>query len=105
MYPAVQAMPNGHAVMGFSYSGRTRFPSTAFAVLAPGSSAFGARHITANGTTNYDPNATRWGDYSWAINDPDGTGVWLADEYVPPASSQTPDRVRNWGTRVWKVTP
>jgi len=105
MYPAVQQMPDGNAVMGFSYSGPNRFPSTAFASMPSGASAFGPVTVTAAGTTNYDPNAGRWGDYSWAIVDPDGTGVWLADEYVPPASSQTPDKRRNWGTRVWKVTP
>ncbi len=49
---------------------------------------------------SYDPAATRWGDYSWAVLDPSGTSVWMATEYVPPKPSQTPDGVRNWGTRV-----
>jgi hypothetical protein len=35
--------------------------------------------------------------------DPSGTSIWLATEYVPPKSSQTPDGLRNWGTRVLEV--
>jgi hypothetical protein len=48
--------------------------------------------------------ATRWGDYSWAVMDPGGKSIWLATEYVPPKSSQTPDGLRNWGTRVMDVS-
>ena len=29
--------------------------------------------------------------------------AWLATEYIPPVSSQTTTRTRNWGTRVLKV--
>ncbi len=29
-----------------------------------------------------------------------GASVWMATEYVPPKPSQTPDGLRNWGTRV-----
>jgi hypothetical protein len=105
IYPSVQQMPDGHAVMAFTYSGRYHFPSTAFSVLAPGASAFGPVHVTGYGTTHYDPFASRWGDYSWSILDPGGKAVWSAAEYVPPASSQTPDRAANWGTRVWQVRP
>jgi hypothetical protein len=35
--------------------------------------------------------------------DPTASAVWLATEYVPPLSSQTPDRLSNWGTRVLEV--
>jgi hypothetical protein len=35
--------------------------------------------------------------------DPTAQAVWLATEYMPPLSSQTPDRISNWGTRVLEV--
>ncbi len=104
MYPALQATPDGGAAMVGTLSGNDLFPSAAFTTLAPGSSAFGTVRVAATGSTNYDPNATRWGDYSWAVMDPSGQSIWLATEYVPPKSSQTPDRVRNWGTRVMNVS-
>ena len=84
-------------------SGSDLFPSAAYATLAPGASAFGPVHVAATGATNYDPTATRWGDYSWAVADPSGKGIWLATEYVPPKSSQTADGLKNWGTRVLEV--
>jgi hypothetical protein len=37
------------------------------------------------------------------VSDPEDEAVWLATEYVPPPSSQTLDRTRNWGTRVFEV--
>ena len=104
MYPALQATPDGGAAMVGTLSGSDLFPSAAFTTLAPGSSGFGAVRVGATGSTNYDPNATRWGDYSFAVMDPSGKSVWLATEYVPPKSSQTPDGVRNWGTRVMNVS-
>ena len=105
MYPALQTTPSRAAVMGMSITGPNRFPSTAYAELAPGASNFGPVTITGPGVTNYDPDATRWGDYSWSILDPSGNSVWMADEYVPKASRQTVDRARNWGTRVFEVAP
>ena len=104
MYPALQVTPDGGAAMVGTLSGSDLFPSAAFTTLAPGSSAFGTVRVGATGSTNYDPNATRWGDYSFAVMDPSGKSIWLATEYVPPKSSQTPDGVRNWGTRVMNVS-
>lgn len=43
----------------------------------------------------------RWGDYSFAAADPDGSGIWLATEYIPPAAFQAVDD--NWGTFVFEV--
>ncbi len=103
-YPAVQVTPGGGAAMVGAVSGTGLFPSAAFTTLTPGSDAFGPVQVAANGATNYDPTATRWGDYSWAVMDPGGKSVWLATEYVPPKSSQTVDGIRNWGTRVMDVS-
>jgi hypothetical protein len=103
IYPAMQVTPSGGAAMVGTLSGSDLFPSAAFARLTPGSTAFGPVQVAAPGSTNYDPTATRWGDYSFAVMDPSGTSVWGATEYVPPKSSQTPDGLKNWGTRVMDV--
>lgn len=103
LYPALAVTPSGAAAMVMTLAGRKRFPSAAYAVLAPGAASFGPINVAAAGSTSYDPEATRWGDYSWAVMDPGGTSVWLATEYVPPKGSQTIDGRRNWGTRVLDV--
>lgn len=104
IYPALQVAPDGGAVMVGTLAGSDLFPSAAFTTLTPGSNAFGSVQIAARGSTNYDPNGTRWGDYSWAVLDPSGKSVWLATEYVPPKASQTTDGSRDWGTRVMDVS-
>jgi hypothetical protein len=89
--------------MVMSLSGERHFPSAAYSVLDSGATSFGPINIAANGSTNYDPAATRWGDYSWARLDPSGTSVWMAAEYMPPKASQTTDGFRDWGTRVINI--
>jgi hypothetical protein len=103
LYPALQTTSTGAAAMVMTVSGRTHFPSAAYAALAPGATSFGPVSIVAPGSAKYDPEAERWGDYSWAVLDPTGNSVWLATEYVPPKSSQTTDGLRDWGTRVLDV--
>ena len=56
-------------------------------------------HVSFSDAPPYD--TARWGDYSFAQPDPDGNGVWLATEYIPPAANQDP--MDNWGTYVFKV--
>jgi hypothetical protein len=65
---------------------------------------FGRPAVAAAGSGPYDAKATRWGDYSWAVLDPATDSVWMATEYMPPASSQTTDGRRHWGTRVINVS-
>ncbi|MFI5037358.1 MAG: hypothetical protein ACHP93_02665 [Solirubrobacterales bacterium] len=103
LYPALAVTPSGTTAMVVAASGKTRFASAAYATLVPAATSFGPVNIAAPGSTSYDPDAERWGDYSWAVPDPTGTSAWLATEYVPPRSSQTIDGVRNWGTRVLDV--
>lgn len=103
LYPALQASPSGQVAMVMTLTGDSYYPSAAYSVMPAGQNAFGAVNVAAAGTTNYDPTATRWGDYSWSVLDPTGKSVWSATEYVPPASSQTTDGLRNWGTRVLEV--
>ncbi len=103
LYPAIQAAPSGRAAMVVTLSGPTHYPSAAYSVLPAGATSFGPVTVAAAGTTHYDPSATRWGDYSWAVLDPSGKSIWMATEYIPPKSSQTPDGLTNWGTRVFQV--
>jgi hypothetical protein len=100
LYPAIQADANGHAAMVLTLTGANRFASGAYSELSADGSTFGRPVVFGAGTGPYDPAATRWGDYSWAVLDPTSDSVWMATEYVPPASSQTTDGLRNWGTRV-----
>jgi hypothetical protein len=79
------------------------YPSAAYATLPATGNRFSAVRIAAAGTGPYDENATRWGDYSFAVLDPTADAVWLATEYIPPRASQTSTRERNWGTRVFEV--
>ena len=103
IYPALQTLSSGDAAMVFTVTGAGHYPSAAYAALGAGQSSFGAIHIAAAGTGPYAKTSTRWGDYSWAVIDPSAQAVWLATEYVPPKSSQTPDGLSNWGTRVLEV--
>lgn len=103
LYPAIQVDQHGTAAMVMTLSGSSFFPSAVYTMLLAGKKSFGNIHIAAPGTGPYDPNATRWGDYSWAVLDPTHDSFWLATEYIPPLSSQTVDGKANWGTRVFEV--
>jgi hypothetical protein len=103
-YPAIQAGPDGSAAMVFTLSGPTFFASAAYALLSEHEQSFGPIKIAALGSGPYNPKSTRWGDYSFAIADPSGEGIWLATEYIPPVSRQTVDGLQNWGTRVFEVS-
>jgi hypothetical protein len=103
IYPAVQPDAAGNAAVVFTLTNSARFPSAAYATLKAGRSNFGPAVVAGAGTGPYDPLATRWGDYSFAVPDRTSDSAWLATEYIPPKSSQTTTRQRNWGTRVFKV--
>jgi hypothetical protein len=105
IYPALQVDPAGRGAMGFTLSSATRFPSTAYVALGTGQTSFGPIKVTANGTGPYLHHAhNRWGDYGWATWDPATDTFWLATEYIPAKSSQTTDRINNWGTRLVNVS-
>jgi hypothetical protein len=104
IYPAIQASPTGTAAMIMTLSGQSFYPSVVYTVLQQGQTTFGPLHVAALGTGSYYRKSTRWGDYSWAILDPNGSSFWMATEYIPPRSSQTTDGKQNWGTRVIEVS-
>jgi hypothetical protein len=103
MYPAVQPDPAGNAAVVFTLTSPAMFPSAGYATLEAGDEQFSAPVVAAPGSGPYDPKATRWGDYSFAVPDSASDAAWLATEYMPPKSSQTTNGVRNWGTRVLEV--
>jgi hypothetical protein len=103
LYPAIAGDQHGNAVIGFSMSGPDMFPSAGYAAISSGQANVGPPVIASRGTGPYFRKSTRWGDYSWAVLDPAAHRVWLANEYIPPRSSQTVDRHQNWGTRVYAV--
>jgi len=102
-YPSVQPDAAGNAAVVFTLSSKSRFASAAYSLLKAGGSNFGGPIVAAAGTGPYDPQATRWGDYSFAVPNTGSDAAWLSTEYIPPKSSQTTNGLRNWGTRVFEV--
>ena len=102
LYPAIQAGRDNSAVIAFTFIGPNDYPSAAYTVMPEGSTSFKDIRIAAAGNGPYNQ-GSRWGDYSWAVLDPDANRFWLGTEYIPPVSSQTIEGTRNWGTRVFSV--
>ncbi len=99
----MQADANGHAAMVLTLVGPHLFASAAYATLLADGSGFGKPVVVAKGSGPYDATPQRWGDYSWAVLDPNSDSVWMATEYMPPKSSQTTNGSRPWGTRVLQI--
>ncbi|MGD0706170.1 MAG: hypothetical protein ABSA02_40600 [Trebonia sp.] len=103
LYPAIGAPQSGSPEMVFTITSSTINPSAAYTTLGSARittvAAGAGPHLSFSDAPPYD--TARWGDYSFAQPDPDGNGVWLATEYIPPAADQDP--LDNWGTYVFKV--
>jgi hypothetical protein len=103
LYPAIGAQQFGSPKMVFTITSPTINPSAAYTTLGSGRittvAAGAGAHLSFADAPPF--NSARWGDYSFAQPDPDGSGVWMATEYIPPAASQDP--LDNWGTYVFKV--
>jgi hypothetical protein len=95
--------------MSFSIAGTSMYPSVAYVPIdAKGT---GAITIVAPGAGPDDgfsgypilggDRAGRWGDYSAAVADQDGT-IWFANEYIPNAPRTS---LANWGTFIGRVAP
>jgi hypothetical protein len=103
LYPAIQPRRFGPAALVFTITSTSINPSAAFTTL-------GSRRITvvapgAGPHLSFSDvlfNEARWGDYSFVAVNPDGPGIWLATEYIPPAAFQDPND--NWGTYVFEVS-
>ncbi len=103
LYPALEVRNFGPAAMVFTVTSATINPSAALATLGSNKITIVAAGAAAHQSFSDAPpfNSARWGDYSFAVPDPDNGGVWLATEYIPPAASQAVDD--NWGTEVFEV--
>ena len=116
-YPSIAVTESGKAVMVFSLSGATMYPSAAWMPIA--GTGRPQIHIAATGAGPDDgfsgyptdnslgSKVARWGDYSAAVAD--GDNVWMAAEYIPSACSDaqyaldplcgmTRAPETNWGT-------
>ena len=104
LYPAIQPQRSGPAAVVFTITSKTINPSAAYATLGSGKittvAAGAGPHLSFSDAPPF--NEPRWGDYSFTALDPDGSGVWLATEYIPPKADQDP--ADNWGTSVFEVT-
>jgi hypothetical protein len=99
IYPAIVHSASGSTGIVFTLTSGSINPSAAY-VFAGSGTAFGGVHIAARGASPSTDGASRWGDYSWATLDPNGTDLWMATEYVP---SGFQDPITNFGTRVFDV--
>jgi hypothetical protein len=110
IYPSIGVNKNGKGVMCFSIAGTSMYPSAAY---TPIDATQGAGPITLvaqgagpdDGFSGYQifggDRAGRWGDYSAAVADADGT-IWFANEYIPNAPRTA---LANWGTFIGRVAP
>lgn len=114
MYPSIgvsSTATGNKAAMVFTLAGGGYYPSTAYVTLSPngaltsGVKIYGAGTKPADGFTGYPQyggsGVERWGDYSAAVADPDGT-IWTAAEYVPGTFGYPP-YLANWGTAIGAV--
>lgn len=110
LYPDVVVNGAGAGDVVFTLTGSSYFPSAAFIPFGSNGPSgkvgvAGAGSGPEDGFTCYDyyvgPNygGCRWGDYSGGVAV--GSNVWMATEYVPPASTR--DFYTNWGTFVFRA--
>ncbi|HET7029971.1 MAG TPA: hypothetical protein VFI34_05635 [Candidatus Limnocylindrales bacterium] len=110
LYGAIAANNDGDAVMGFTLSGTSYYPSAAWVSLGANGSTSSV-HVSAagagpeDGFTGYvvegGAGTARWGDYHAATADEAGN-LWTAVEYIPGGARSV---LANWGTRISVVHP
>jgi len=104
LYPVIAKTVNGPPTVAFSMTGPAINPSSAFSAVNSGSitivGAGTGPHLSFSDAPPF--NRARWGDYSAAAVLPDNSGIWFAEEYIPPVGDQA-DR-DNWGTSLFEVS-
>jgi hypothetical protein len=107
--PAIGVNAAGRGVMTFTLVGPDYYPSAAYATL-DALSGVGPIQIAAagalpdDGLTGYGAfggRVGRWGDYTAAVADSDGS-IWIAAEYIPGGPRTV---LANWGTFVGRIVP
>ncbi len=109
LYGAIAANNDGDVAMGFTLSGTSYFPSSAWVSLTGGTAS--AVHVSAAGAAPEDgftgyrieggSGTARWGDYHAATADEAGN-LWMSVEYIPNLPRTL---FANWGTYVTVVAP
>ncbi len=98
--PAIGVNSQGRGAIVFTLVGRDYYPSAAFVpvdTFSTGSTVqiAGRGLLPEDGFTGYPSQGTaRWGDYSAAVADSDGS-IWMATEYIP---NMPRTQFANWGT-------
>jgi hypothetical protein len=108
LYPAIyhEGESSGNTALVFTLTSPRLSPSAAVEWFGPGFTSPQVA-VVAEGTGPHlsfsdllEPpfDQPRWGDYSAAVLDPKGNGMWLATERIPGRPDQAP--LDNWGTWV-----
>ena len=100
-YPAVAVNSAGDKTMVFSRSSSSEFASARYIGIPSSSDCTvcqdGPEQVLHNGGNSYvrldNFGRNRWGDYSGASPDPNGTGVWVAGEFADTVADE-------WGVQV-----
>ena len=108
-YPSIGVNSSGKGVMTFTLVGPDYFPSAAYTTI-DAVHGTGTVHVAGGGAgpddgfTGYGAfggRSAKWGDYSAAVADADGS-IWMGAEFIPG----TPRTVlANWGTFLARIIP
>ncbi len=110
LFPSIGVNAAGKGAITFTLVGPDFFPSQAFARIDAVGGAGDVRVAGAgagpeDGFSGYEAfggaDVARWGDYSAAVADADGS-IWTAAEFIPNAPRTL---LANWGTFVSRVIP
>lgn len=109
VYPSVGVNAAGRGVIAFSVIGDSVYPSAAYAPIDAVNGVGSIRFVALGeapddgftGYAFYGSRVGRWGDYSAAVADADGS-IWFANEYIPGGPRTT---LANWGTFIGHVVP
>ena len=93
-YPTIALSGQGHNLMGFTSAGPAKYcqaaSATRFRTDAPATFNLPGDFTTTSST--YNPGASRWGDYTQTVVDPeDDMTLWTFSEYAPTTNA--------WGVR------
>ena len=95
IYPTIALSGQGHNLMGFTSAGSTKYCQAAVATRfrTDAKYSFGqSADFTAADNSPYNPGASRWGDYTQTVVDPeDDMTMWTFSEYAATTNS--------WGVR------
>ena len=93
-YPTIALSGQGHNLMGFTSAGPAKYAQAAAAgrYRTDAAGTFQAPADFTTTTSTYNPGASRWGDFTQTVVDPnDDMTMWTFSEYVPTTNA--------WGVR------